>query len=137
MNYALTNRKSIVATFLRCLGFIICLPFLSACSLQYVDMHGARHIWGLTHTVVKEAREARSEVVAQQVSTVGISILRLPEHSGFSVGYTRNFSIQIRSAVEGGELSFSPENPTDFQYQDLITLMGGWKNGRIEPEKAH
>lgn len=120
----------------RCFGLVVCLPFLSACALQYVDVHGARHIWGLTHTVVKETREARSEVVAQQVSAVGISILRLPEHSGFSVGYTRNFSIKISSAVEGGEISFSPDDPTDFQYQDLMTLMGGWKNVRTEPEGA-
>lgn len=133
---ALTRRKRIAPIVLRCLGFVICLPFLYACSLQYVDMHGARHVWGFTHTVVKEAREARSEVVAQQVSTIGVSMLSLPEHSGFSVGYTRNFSIQISSVVEGGEFSFSPEDPTNFQYQDLITLIGGWKNEQTEPEES-
>lgn len=122
---------------LRHFSLFICLPFLSACALQYVDVHGARHIWGLTHTVVKETREARSEVIAQQVSAVGISILRLPEHTGFSVGYTRNFSIKISSAVEGGEISFSPDDPTDYQYQDLMTLMGGWKNVQTEPKETN
>jgi hypothetical protein len=121
---------------LRLLSLIVCLPLLSACALQYVDANGARHIWGLTHTVVKETREARSEVVAQQVSAVGISILRLPENTGFSVGYTRNFSIKISSTVEGGEISFSPDDPTDYKYQDLMTLMGGWKNVQTETKEA-
>lgn len=121
----------------RCFGLVVCLSLLSACALQYVDEHGARHIWGLAHTVVKETREARSEVVAQQVSAIGISILRLPEYAGFSVGYTRNFSIHISSAIEGGEISFSPDDPTDFQYQNLMTLMGGWKNVQTEPKDVN
>lgn len=102
---------------------------LSGCSIQYMDQQGARHTWGLTHTTVREARRDHSEVVAQQVSTVGLAILRVPEQAGFSLGYTRNFSIQISSPVEGGEISFSPGDPTDFQYKDLRTWIGGWKNG--------
>ncbi|MBW2739638.1 MAG: hypothetical protein JRE64_12500 [Deltaproteobacteria bacterium] len=101
---------------------------LSGCSIQYIDNHGARHIWGLTHTTIRETRRDHSEVVAQQVSTVGLAIIKVPEQTGFSLGYTRNFSIQISSTIEGGEISFSPENPTDFQYKDLRTWIGELEN---------
>ena len=108
---------------------LIFFILLSGCSIQYIDKQGARHIWGLTHTTIREARKDHSEVVAQQVSTIGVAILKLPEQTGFSLGYTRNFSIQISSSIEGGEISFSPDNPTDFQYKNLPTLIGEWKNG--------
>ena len=111
-------------------GFILLLVILSAiwsCSFQYVDEHGARHIMGLSHTVIKETRKDRSEVIAQQVSSVGIAVLAVPEHSGLSLGYTRNFSIHISSEEEGGQISFSFKNPTDVVYKDLTTLFGGDK----------
>jgi len=113
-------RSLILLTLL--LGIVV-----SACSLQYVDAHGARHIWGLSHTVVREARGDRSEVVAQQISTIGAAVLLVPEHSGLSFGYTRNFSITISSADEAGEISFPPDNPTAFHFKDLRNIMGGLK----------
>lgn len=95
---------------------------VTGCSFQYIDRHGARHIWGLTHTVIREAREDRSEVVAQQVSTVGAAVLLVPEHSGVSLGYTRNFSIRISSRDEAGEISFSLDEPTSFAFKDFDTI---------------
>jgi len=105
---------------------LLLLSLLSeGCSLQYVDDHGARHIVGLTHTIIKEARAARSDVVAQQVSTIGLSFLRLPEHSGVALGYAKNFSVQVNSADEAGELTFSASNPTDFTFAGMQKIMEG------------
>ena len=51
----------------------------SSCSLQYVDRHGARHLWGLNYIVIREDREERSEVIAQQISSIGLSLFLLPD----------------------------------------------------------
>ena len=66
---------------------LIGLCFLHAgCSYQYVDEHGTRHVWGLVHTTHRDIPDARSDVIVQQVSTLGIAILRLPQERGLSIG---------------------------------------------------
>jgi len=93
--------------------------FLTGCAIQYRDGDGARHVVGFAHVVVREATTSRSQVVAQQVSTVGAAVLLLPEHSGIALGYTRNFSIQVSSPDEAGELSIPLSAPQRFGFKDF------------------
>lgn len=102
----------------------VCLV-IAGCSFQYIDKEGSRHVIGLSHTIMKEARADRSEVVAQEVLTIGMSVLKLPEHSGVSIGYTKNFTIQVSSMDEAGELSFSVPNPTVFRFSDFRNIKEG------------
>ena len=102
---------------------IIAIIIEVGCAVQYIDRDGVRHIWGLTHTTIREIRHDRSEVVAQQVAAIGVSVLLLPEHGGVSVGYTRNFSIRISSRDEGGEIIFPMSTPTNFAFKELTTII--------------
>ena len=60
--------------------------------------------------------------MAQQVTTLGVAILRVPEQQGLSIGYTRNFSLQVNKASTAGELSYDQGNPIDFAYRDFDAI---------------
>ena len=78
---------------------------LSGCAVQFRDGSGTTHIIGLAHVEVRGTTSGRSEVIAQQVSTIGAALLFLPEHSGIALGYSRNFTLEINSTDGAGELS--------------------------------
>lgn len=98
----------------------------SGCSYQYVDTYGTRHVWGLVHMESRDIEKEKSDVHVQQVSTMGFAVLRLPEQSGVSLGYTRNFSIQVDDNV-AGEISLNLRKPTEIAYKDFDTL---WKENQ-------
>ena len=103
----------------------VTIPLVAGCSLQYIDEGGSRHIIGLSHTIIKDSRTDRSEVVAQEVLTIGLAVLRLPEHSGASVGHTKNFTVHVSSRDEAGELALPFAHPTDFRFSDFHSIKEG------------
>jgi hypothetical protein len=106
------------------LVFAVSLAGLSTgCSLQYIDDAGIRHVWGLAHIESKETQAGQSDVVAQQVMTVGVAFLHMPEQQGLSIGYTRNFSLLVNRESMAGKLSYAPMNPIDFVYQDYSQIL--------------
>jgi hypothetical protein len=108
----------------RALVFAVSLAGLSTgCSLQYIDDAGIRHVWGLAHIESKETQAGQSDVVAQQVMTVGVAFLHMPEQQGLSIGYTRNFSLLVNRESMAGKLSYAPMNPIDFVYQDYSQIL--------------
>lgn len=115
-------RRKILASMLQ---LAVTIPLVGGCSLQYMDEGGSRHVIGLSHTIIKDSRADRSEVVAQEVLTIGLAVLRLPEHSGVSVGYTKNFTVHVSSRDEAGELSLPFANPTDFRFSDFHSVKEG------------
>ncbi|WP_022663635.1 hypothetical protein [Desulfospira joergensenii] len=106
------------------LFFLLTYVFLlSGCAYQYTDGNGARHIIGFAHVIQKETKEQKKEMLVQQVSVIGVSILMLPEHSGVAVGYTKNFSIEILKDDVSGELSIDTDNPSSFKYKDINSIL--------------
>jgi len=100
-----------------------CIALQTGCSYQYVDDDNVRHVWGLVHLESKEVAAGRSDVNAQQVTTLGMAILRLPESSGISLGYSRNFSLVVNRESVAGQLSYGPANPVNFAYRDYSQLV--------------
>ena len=97
---------------------------LSGCSYQYVDKKTqARHVIGFAHIVSKEVKEEDKEVIMQQVTTLGASFLNLPERSGLSLGYTRNFTVQVFKDDIAGEVSVDLNNPSDMTYKGIKTII--------------
>ena len=96
----------------------------SGCSYQYVDDRGNRHVIGLAHVVTRDPGPGTSDVVAQQVTTIGAAILYVPETVGLSLGYTRNFILQVNDVDTAGELSFNVDNPSSYTYKDFRTILG-------------
>ena len=105
---------------------IIAVPLLggllAGCSYQYVDDAGVRHIWGLAHVAIKAPAEGTPDVRAQQVTTFGLAFLRVPETQGLSLGYTRNFSLEV-FADTAGELAYSPSHPIGFSYKGFKEII--------------
>ena len=95
----------------------------SGCSYQYVDDRGNRHVIGLAHVVTHDPGPDTSDVVAQQVSTIGAAILYVPETVGVSLGYTRNFILQVNDVDTAGELSFNVDNPSSYTYKDFRAIL--------------
>jgi hypothetical protein len=95
----------------------------TGCSYQYVDDRGNRHVIGLVHMVTPEPGPYTSDVVAQQVTTIGAAILYVPETTGVSIGYTRNFVLRVGDNT-AGEIAFDVENPSNFTYKDYNSIMG-------------
>ena len=96
--------------------------FAPGCSVQYVDDAGVRHVWGLAHVEIRAPAEVAPEVRAQQVTTLGLAFLRVPETQGLSLGYTRNFSLEV-FAETAGELAYSPAHPIGFSYKGLQEII--------------
>ncbi len=90
---------------------------LSACAYQYVDEGGFRHVIGFAHVITQHV-EGNKEIGIQQVSTFGLSILRLPEAGGISIGYSRNFSIEV-FADTAAIVSLDQKDVRTFAYCDI------------------
>ncbi len=90
---------------------------LSACAYQYVDEAGFRHVIGFAHVITQQV-EGNKEIGIQQVSTFGLSILRLPEAGGISIGYARNFSIEV-FADTAAIVSLDQRDVRTFAYCDI------------------
>ena len=99
---------------------VLSLFAASGCAIQYVDAQGARHVVGLAHVVMHEQPSAQGSAYLQQVTTVGIALLRVPEHKGVSVGYTRNFSLSIFDPDAAGLVTIDLFHPQDFSYRSLL-----------------
>ena len=120
----LPRREITRAGILRIRNFIpvIAAALLTAgCSVQYVDDTGVRHYWGLNHVQVKAVGAGRTDVSAQQVTTFGVALIRVPEQMGFSLGYARNFTLQVFTDT-AGELTFDRGNPINFAYKDFDAI---------------
>lgn len=92
------------------------------CSYQYVDSYGTHHTWGLVHSTYREIPDDQADVIAHQVSTLGLAITRLSRETGFSVGYTRNFEIQIADNT-AGEIAINLDYPTRSTYKNVCTII--------------
>ena len=93
------------------------------CSYQFIDDRGARHVIGLAHIVTQESHERGTDVIAHQVTTLGIAVMRIPENQGFSIGYTRDFSLQVLSGNTAGEIAFNPNDPSEYTYTPFQTIL--------------
>ena len=91
--------------------------------LKYTDNAGIRHVWGLAHIQSKETKAGQSDVVAQQVLTFDVAILRVPEQQGLSIGYTQNFSLLVNRKNAAGKITYAASNPIDFTYHDYSQLL--------------
>ena len=107
----------------QCVFLLLYFLILSGCAYQYIDDNGARHTIGFAHIVQKETTGMRKEVLVQQVSVIGASILLLPEHSGMSIGYTRNFSVEILKDNVSGEFQLDTDDSSSFIYKDIDSIL--------------
>ena len=96
---------------------------LCGCAYQYIDEHGARHAIGLNHVVTQASAAGTSEVVMQQVTTLGVAVLRVPEQQGFSIGYTRNFSVNVYEENIAGAVDIDLSDPADLSYRDTSMIL--------------
>jgi len=98
------------------------LCFVSGCSFQYIDKYGAKHVVGLSHVVTKELGTKQEIVLIQQVTSIGVALLKVPEQQGVSVGYTRNFSVNVYDKEMAGLMKIELDDPANIQYQGLSEI---------------
>jgi len=69
---------------------------MSGCAYTSIDSKGAKHIVGLVDMKI-EPGEKEGQLGGQsvQVTSIGMSIYSTPINTGFSVGYNREFIMDI------------------------------------------
>lgn len=83
--------------------------------MQYVDTFSNRHVWGIGHFVSWDFQKPEnSELVMHQVSTVGVALIKLPQKTGISLGYTQDFDMQVKDNF-AEERPNSVNKPSNFE----------------------
>ena len=100
----------------------IVIIFVSGCSYQYIDGYGTRHVWGFVHVTNRQIPDDKANVMAQQVSTLGVAFLRQSREAGISIGYTRNFEFLVADDT-AGQLVLNLIHPSQSQYKNVCTLI--------------
>lgn len=82
----------------------------SGCAYQYIDANGNHRILGIANVVIPPGDQTSCEEKSVSVTALGLSLINLPSHGGFAIGYSKNSSITMPISKEGCMLTKEAED---------------------------
>lgn len=91
---------------------------LSGCAYRYTDGDGVTHTIGLVHVRSKAMIVGDAEARAEQVRTIGVSVLNTSSQKGLTIGYLDASSLEVLRENAAGEISFPDGSLSNFEYRN-------------------